>query len=191
LKNAASTTVDQTSVGAKKEGTVRVGVIVKTGAVGEGIAAADLSSAVQNSIGQYMKGTKVEVVPIEAKMAQAQAAEAKEKSCDFVLHATAAHKKGGAGFGGFGRMLSSVAPMMGAGGVAGHIAGSAIVTAASMSGNMKSKDEISLDLKLQSTTDNSVALAKVLKVKAKSDGEDIISSIIEQAATAILGAIGQ
>ena len=192
IKSAATTSnVEQPSVGAKKEGTVRVGVIVKTTAAGEGVAAADLSAAVQNSLSQYLKGTKVEIVAIEAKLAQAQAGEAKEKQCDFVLNATAAHKKGGGGFGGFGKIISSVAPMMGAGGVVGHIAGSAIVTAASMSGNMKSKDELTLDLKLQSASDNSVALAKQLKVKAKSDGEDIISSIIEQAATAILATIGQ
>jgi hypothetical protein len=176
----------------KKEGTVRVGVIVKTTAAGEGIAAADLSAAVQNSLGQYLKGTKVEVVPIEAKLAQAQVGEAQEKQCNYVLLATAAHKKGGGGgFGGFGRMLGSVAPMMGGGSIVGQIATSAIITATSMSGNMKSKDELSLDLRLQSTTDNSVALARQLKVKAKSDGEDIISAIIEQAATAILETVGK
>ena len=88
-------------------------------------------------------------------------------------------------------MLGSVAPMMGGGSIVGQIATSAIITATSMSGNMKSKDELSLDLRLQSTTDNSVALARQLKVKAKSDGEDIISAIIEQAATAILETVGK
>src|SRR5262245_23126057 len=44
IKNAATqNNVEQTSVGATKEGTVRVGLIVKTTAAGEGIAAADLS----------------------------------------------------------------------------------------------------------------------------------------------------
>jgi hypothetical protein len=193
IKNAATpSNVEQPSVGAKKEGAVRVGVIVKTTAAGEGIAAADLSAAVLNSLGQYVKGTKVEIVPIEAKLAQAQVAEAQEKQCNYILLATAAHKKGGGGgFGGFGKMLSSVAPMMGGGSIVGQIATSAIITATSMSGNMKSKDELTLDLKLQSTADNSVALTKQLKVKAKADGEDIISSIIEQAAQAILDTIGK
>jgi hypothetical protein len=80
---------------------------------------------------------------------------------------------------------------MGGGSIVGHIASSAIITAASMSGSMKSKDELSLDLKLQSTADNSVALARLLKVKAKSDGEDIISTVIEQAAQAILETVGK
>jgi len=35
------------------------------------------------------------------------------------------------------------------------------------------------------------ALAKQYKAKAKSDGEDIISPLVEQAATAIVGAVGK
>src|SRR5215213_1119283 len=52
----------------KKAGVVRIGLAsVKTGAVGEGINAAELAGAVQNTFAQYMKGTKVEIVPLEAK----------------------------------------------------------------------------------------------------------------------------
>ncbi|MFL6468424.1 MAG: hypothetical protein ACJ72Z_10750 [Pyrinomonadaceae bacterium] len=181
------------SVGPKKEGTVRIGMIVKTAATGEGIAPAELSAAVQNSLISYVKGTKVEVIPLEAKLASAQAEEAKQKECDYVLLATASHKKGGGGgFGGFGKMFSSVAPMVGyGGGIVGQVAASAVVTAVSLSGSVKSKDELSLDLKLQSAQDNSVTLAKQLKAKAKSDGEDIISQIIEQAAQSIIDTVGK
>lgn len=41
-----------------------------------------------------------------------------------------------------------------------------------------------LHLKLTSSTDNSSALSKQFKAKAKSDGDDIISAVIEQAAKA-------
>jgi len=88
-------------------------------------------------------------------------------------------------------MFSTVAPMAGYGSVAGQVAASAVVTAVSLSGNMKSKDELTMDLKLQSTVDNSVAMAKQLKAKAKADGEDIISQIIEQAAQALIDAVGK
>jgi hypothetical protein len=49
---------------------------------------------------------------------------------------------------------------------------------------------LTLDIKLNSLAGAS-ALAKQYKAKAKSDGEDIISPLVEQAATAILGAVGQ
>ena len=183
-----------TTLSAKKPGTVRIGVAVKTTSVGEGITANDLSAAIQNTIGQFLKGTKVEVVPLEARLAAAQAGEAKEKECDFVLTATAAHKKGGGGFG-FGKLVSAVAPVLPMGGVGGMVASqvltTAVITASSVAGNVKSKDELSLDLKLTSTTDNSVALAKQLKTKAKADGDDIISALVEQAAQAILDSVSK
>lgn len=184
------------AIGQKKAGTIRIGVAAKTTAVGEGITAADLTSAIQNSLGQYLKGTKVEVVPIEAKLAAAQTAEAQEKQCDFILQATAAHKKGGGGFG-FGKMLGQVVGQTGighTGSVAGNIAGQMATTAivaATVSGNVKAKDELTLDAKLVSPSDNSSPLTRQFKAKAKSDGDDIISLVVEQAAQAIIDTVGK
>ena len=183
-------------VGAKKDGTVRIGLAnVKVGAVGEGINAAELAGAIQNTLGEYLKGSRVELVPLEAKLASALGNEAKEKQCDFVLYATVSHKKGGGGMGMFGKIapvLGSVVPMAGmAGGMAGAVAGSvastAISTAAGATSNVKAKDELTLDLKIQNGA--SVAFTKQYKAKAKSAGEDIISPLIEQAAQAIIDAV--
>ena len=92
-------------------------------------------------------------------------------------------------------VLGNVVPMAGAaGGVGGQIAGSvastAIITAANVSGNVKSKDEITLDLKL-TKLGGAPAFAQVYKAKAKSDGEDIISQIIEQAAQSVVDTVGK
>jgi hypothetical protein len=187
------------AVGPKQAGTIRIGLAgVKTGAVGEGLTASDLAAAVQNTLFNYLKVPNVEVVTLDAKLASAIDGEAKQKECDFVMHATVSHKKGGGGFGMFkaiAPMLSSVAPMAGAGGsVAGHVAGTvasqAIITAANVSGNIKSKDEITLDLKLNKI-DGTSALAKAYKVKAKSNGEDIISAAVEQAAQSVVDSISK
>ncbi|HMT08976.1 MAG TPA: DUF4412 domain-containing protein [Pyrinomonadaceae bacterium] len=196
ISNAARQNSDvSTNVGAKQVGSVRIGLVVKTGAVGEGIAAADLAAAVQNTLGQYLKGTKTEVVPLEAKLASAQAEEAKQKECDQILTITASHKKGGGGGFGFGKMLGSVVSQTGightgstVGNIAGQVATQTIVSATSMSGNIKSKDEITLDLAMNATGGSST-LAKQFKAKAKSNGDDIISAAIEQAAQAILDAV--
>jgi len=195
---AASRSGESASVGAKKAGTVRIGVSVKTTAAGEGVLPNDLSAAIQNSLGDYLKGTKVEVVPLEAKLAAAQSAEAKEKECDYLLYATASHKKGGGGGFGFGKMLGQVVSQTGightgstVGNIAGQVATTAIVTAGSMSGSVKSKDEIALDLRLLSVTDNNPALARQFKTRAKSDGDDIVSAIVEQVAQALIDAVGK
>ncbi len=182
-------------LGAKQPGTIRLGIpAVKTGAVGEGISAADLAAAIRNTLGEYLKGTRVEVVQLDARLAGAQAEEAKQKECDFVLYANVSHKKGGGGFG-FGKVMSIAAPMIPmAGGMAGVVASQVIstaISASSMAGNVKKKDEMTLELKLQSPNDNSTPLAKQFKAKAQSDGDDIISMIVEQAAQAIIDAVGK
>lgn len=198
VSKAAATQPDAGSgpaVGAKQPGIIRLGVpTVKTGAVGEGISAADLGAAIRNTLGEFLKGTKVEIVPLEARLAAAQTEEARQKECDYVVYASVSHKKGGGGFG-FGKVLSAAAPMLPmAGGMGGYIAGQVINTAistASMAGNVKKKDEINLELKVHSAADNSATLARQFKKKAQSDGDDIISAIVEEAAQAIIDALGK
>ncbi len=177
----------------KKAGMVRIGLAsVKTGAVGEGVNAAELAGAIQNTFPQYLKGTKVEIVALEAKLQPAIDAEAKEKECDFVLYATVSHKKGGGGFG-FGKALGMAIGQTGigqtgstVGNVAGQVATQSIVAATS---NVKPKDELTLDIKLQNGA--SLVLTRQFKAKAKSAGEDIISPTVEQAAQAIIETVGK
>jgi hypothetical protein len=177
---------------AKQPGVVRIGVSVKTGSVGESISASDLAAAVQNTLGEYLKGTKIELIPLEAKLSGLIDGEAKTKECDFVLYANVSHKKGGGG--GFGGVFGSVlAPAIGSvglghtGSVAGNVATQAIVSAGSVAASVKSKDEITLDVKLNQTSGAAV-LTKQYKNKAKSNGQDIISPLIEQLAQAVVDA---
>jgi hypothetical protein len=196
VKNMSNATSNvSTTVGAKKPGVTRVGLAtVKTGAVGEGMNAAQLASAIGNSLAEYLKAPNIELVQIEARLASQIDAEAKQKECDFVVYTNVAHKKGGGGgFGGMfgkaaGGMLGNVIPMAGGTGaaIAANVATTAVYTAASMSANVKSKDEITLDIKVNAPGNATPAFARQFKAKAKSDGEDIISPLIEQAAQAIM-----
>jgi hypothetical protein len=184
---------------AKKAGTIRIGLAgVKTGAVGEGINPAELATAVRNSLAEYLKVPNVEIVSLDAKLASAIDAEAKEKQCDFVIYAGVSHKKGGGGgFGGmFGQTLGMAVGRVGIGGlgntaanIAGQVATQAIVTATSMSSNVKSKDEVTLDVRVSKIGAADV-LSQQFKAKAKSNGDDIISQVVEQAAQAIVNALG-
>ncbi len=71
IKNLSqSKSTDSTTVGAKKDGTVRIGMAgVKTGSIGEGLNAQELAAAIKNTLSEYLKGSKVELVPLEAKLA--------------------------------------------------------------------------------------------------------------------------
>ena len=97
--------------------TVRVGIAnVKAGSVGDGMNGAELSAAVQTSLSEYLKSPKIEIVPLDAKLATAVESEAKEKQCDYIVYAQISHKKGGGGFGMFktiAPVLTAVVPMAG------------------------------------------------------------------------------
>jgi hypothetical protein len=177
---------------------IRLGLVtVKTTSVGEGMDAQQFGSGIQNSLGEYLKSPVVEIVALEARLPSAIEAEAKEKAIDYLIFASVSHKKGG---GGFGKMFGAVAPMVGqvlpvagaaggmAGAIAGQVASTAIMTAATLSQNVKAKDSIELNVSMQKTSDKSNVLSKQLKGKAKSDGEDIITPLIGQAAQAVIDA---
>ncbi|HEY0462385.1 MAG TPA: hypothetical protein VGC97_24845 [Pyrinomonadaceae bacterium] len=184
-----------TTTDEKTAGTVRIGLAgVKTGAIGEGVNAAQLAGAIQNALPQYLKGTKVEIVPLEARLPTALDAEAVEKECNYVLYATISHKKGGGGFGMFKKIapvLGNVIPMAGMAGIAGSVAGTVASTAinSAATANVRAKDELTLDISLKNG--ETVALTKQFKAKAKSAGEDVISLLVEQAAAAIVDAVGK
>ena len=195
VKDMAARTGENSApeVGAKKSGILRVGLAnVKTDAVGEGMNASELAGAVQNTLSEYLKSPNVEVVRLEAKLPSAIESEAKSKECDFVIYATVSHKKGGGGFGMFGKALGSVVAQTGGGAwgnTAANVAGAVAVntiSAATVSQNIKSKDEITLDIKL--VKNGAQAFAKQYKQKAKGNGDDIITPLVEQAAQAILDA---
>jgi hypothetical protein len=59
-----------------------------------------------------------------------------------------------------------------------------------MSANVKSKDEITLDIRLNKVGASDV-LTQQYKAKAKSNGDDIISKVIEPAAQAVVTSIGR
>ncbi|HKG60699.1 MAG TPA: hypothetical protein VKB05_13150 [Pyrinomonadaceae bacterium] len=180
------------AVGPKREGVIRFGVAaVKTGNVAEWMNAQNLAAAVQNTLQQNLKGTNVEAILIEATGAGIQA-EAQQKQCDYIVFANVSHKKGG---GGFGSVLSSsvgqIASNVGYGsGTAAVVATNAVV-AATVAQNIKAKDELTLDVRLERPTSQTPSFAQTFKGKAKSAGEDIITPLSQQASQAIIASVSK
>jgi hypothetical protein len=193
VKNAANQSSNTTSeVGAKKQGVIRIGMAnVKTGSVGEGMNAQELAAAIKNTLAEYLKSPKIELVNIDAKLPSAIDAEAKEKECDYVIYAQVSHKKGSGGFGVFSKIAPVIGSVIPGGNVAETAASTTVYTAASASANVKAKDEISLDVKLNQPGNSTPTLSKQAKAKAKSDGEDIISPLVEQIAQAIVDTVAK
>jgi len=181
-----------TTVPPKRDGVIRLGVAaVKTGNVAEWMNAQNLAAAVQNTLVQNLKGTNVEAVVIEATGAAIQT-EAQQKQCDYVVFANVSHKKGG---GGFGSMLSSsvgqIASNVGYGSGTAAVIATNTVVAATVAQNIKAKDELTLDVRLERPGSTTPSFAQTFKGKAKSAGEDIITPVSQQAAQAIVSSIAK
>jgi hypothetical protein len=177
-------------VGPKREGVIRLGLAtVKPGNTAEGMDASQLALAVQNTLLQQLKTTQVEVVQLQASGAAMQA-EAQQKQCDYVIYANVAHKKGG---GGFGSMLSSsvgkVASNVGYGSGTAAVVAANTVAAATVAQNIKAKDEVTLDVRLEKPGSTTPSFAQTYKGKAKSAGEDIITPLCSQATQGMVAAV--
>jgi len=159
--------------------------------------AAQAAEAVSNTFKSYLTGPTIETIALAARLPSQAAEEAKQSECDYILHSSLIHKKGSGG-GLLGRALgdaasSAVWHIPGGGSAAGTIARTAAIsgvyTAASIAGSIKAKDEITLAYKLDATDGAKPSLVRTEKVKAKSDGEDVLTPLIEKAAETIAAAM--
>jgi hypothetical protein len=176
----------ETAAGPKQPGVVRVGVATPNALAADGIDTRQLAEAVRNTMVSYLSGPAVEVMPLQSRLPGQIDLEAKQKGCDFVVNMTVTHKKGGGG--GFGSFLKRAAPAAASAvSYGGSTAGAAAYTAADFSASVKSRDELTLQYTVQ-RAGGSPAAGATLKAKARSDGEDLISYLVGQAAAAVLDA---
>jgi hypothetical protein len=182
----SSTAASTTAVGPKRAGVIRIGVVaVKPGNVGEAMNAQQLAIAVQNTLIENLKGSNVEAIPIQGT--GGIQAEAQQKECDYLVFASVSHKKGGGGFGSFmNSAAGKVASNVGYGSSTAAAVATNTIVAATVAENIKAKDEMTLDVRLERPGATSPTFAQQYKGKAKSAGEDIITPLVQQAAQAML-----
>lgn len=141
---------------------------------------------------QYLGGPNTQLVPIDALLPTQVEAEAQQKQCDYIVYSSLTQKKTGhGGFLGRASGMAGMVPMMGAARSAGAIAAAANATyvaqqAATLSRGVKAKNEVTLEYKLQAPGNATPLVTDTQKAKASSDGEDVITPMVEKAATAIM-----
>jgi len=192
------------AVGPKAPGKIRIGIAPADAQLGQGNnAQADYATPIRNSIILMMNGPAVEIAALDARIPMQVQAEAVQKQCDYILFSSVTVKHGGGSFGKFmkmGNAAASMNPMMVmTKSVSAMAASQAAAQAASMTaqqqavsqlssfnGQIKSKDDVIVDYHLFPTGQEKAKLENSLKGKAKSDGEDVLTPLIQQAATTIL-----
>ena len=198
-------------LGPKAPGKMRIGVAPVDAQMGQGNnSQTDYGTPVRNAIVLIMSGPAVEVVALDARVPIQLQAEAKQKQCDFVLLSavTVKHSASGnfgklmkvgsmaANFTPLGMMTHTMTSMGGL--VAAQAATAAMQTAAmttqqqavnqlsGFNGQIKSKDEVSIEYQLLPTGQTQRKLDNTLKGKSKTDGEDLLTPLIQQAANTVL-----
>ena len=164
--------------------------------VGSGSAAA--SSATTDAFKSYLTGPTISVTVLSAKLASQAREEAKRAGCRYLLSVTVKQERKSESGGLFGRVASRAAQdaAWSAGitssSVTGRVVASAVAGAASAAADfantIRMRDELELAYQLQSS-DGTLAAARRATRKAKSDGEDLLTPLVERAAEEIANAI--
>jgi hypothetical protein len=196
------------TLGPKAAGKIRIGVAPPDAQVGQGSnTGADYSTPIRNAEIALMNGPAVEIAPLDSHIAMQLQAEAQQKQCDYILFSSVAVKHSSGGFGKFakfGSMAASMTPMGMAGGMKSAVAAQAAGMAASQmaqqqamnqlagfNGQIKSKDDVTVQYQLVATGQTAAVLQKSLQGKAKSDGEDVLTPLLQQTATDVLGQVSK
>jgi hypothetical protein len=162
-------------------------------------SSADGGTAVRETFASYLTGPTLAVAPLTAKLASQAHEEAKQASCKHVLYTSMKLERGKSGGGFLGKMIggaveSSAWELRGAatstaGRMVANAAASAAVEAArGLATNVKTKDELTLDWRLE-TIDGGVVAKNNTKAKASSDGQDLLTPMVARAAETIANAV--
>jgi hypothetical protein len=195
------------ALGPKAPGKIRIGIAPAQAQLGQGNnAQADYGTPIRNAIILIMNGPAVEITGLDAHIPMQLQAEAQQKQCDYILFSSVTVKHASGGFGSFMKKagpMTNMIPMVGmAGGMTGAMAGQAAGMAAQaaaqaaqqqavnqlsgFNGQIKSKDDVTVEYQLYPTGQPTIKLQNSLNAKAKSNGEDVMTPLIQQAATAVL-----
>lgn len=192
------------ALGPKAPGRIRIGIAPASAQLGQGNnAQADYATPIRNAVIFMMAGPAVEIAALDARIPIQLQAEAQQKQCDYILMSGVTVKHSSSGFGKFmkaGSMASNMTPVgMMAHSMTAMAASQAAAQAAAMTaqqqavsqlsqfnGQIKSKDDVTVDYQLYTTGQAGPKVQSSLKGKAKSDGEDVLTPLIQQEATNIL-----
>ena len=195
---------------AKPSGKVRIGIAPPEAQMGQGNnSGADYSTPIRSAEIALMSGPAVEIMPLDSHVPMQVQAEAKQKQCDYIMYSSVSVTHGQAtGFGKFakyGTMAASMTPMgamahgMGAAAAAQAAAAAASQMAqqqavnqlAGFNGQIKSKDDVSVQYQLVAAGQTVPVAQNTLQGKAKANGEDVLTPLLQQAATNVLTTVSK
>jgi hypothetical protein len=150
-----------------------------------------VASSVRNLLQSYLTGPSLRSIVLDAKLVSQANQEAIQKQCTKVLTVSLTRKAGGNG------KSKVAAAAQAAGTAAGYIPGSGIGEIAvagaaagaeaigSLASTTRAKDEMRIEYQVTSVDGGQILPPKTDSRKAQSNGEDIVTPLVERAANAI------
>jgi len=147
-----------------------------------------VAMSVRSLFQSYLTGPSLRSIALDSKLASQANQEAIQKQCTKVLTVSMTRKAGGNG-------KSKVATAaQAAGSAAGYIPGGGIAVAGAAAGaqaigslafNTRAKDEVRIEYRVTSVDGAQILAPKTDSRKAQSNGEDIVTPLVERASNAI------
>jgi hypothetical protein len=191
-------TITSPVVHQKKPGSVRIGLVTVRTHLKQFATNNDVADAVRAGWYSFLDGPAVEVVYIDSRLPIQINMEAEQQGCDYVIYSTVT-QKGRSNV--LGTMLTVAVPVaaaaipinvgsVGASAIRNSVQYGATNAAKEMATKaavqVASRDKVTLEYSLVKVDGKQPMVTKTLKAKAKSDGDDVYSSLIEQASEQIL-----
>ena len=155
----------------------------------------DPLAAVRDAFASFLTGPTLAVLPLNARLQSQVRQEAKLSGCVFLLLPAVKHERRSGGGGILGKVAGGAVQqgawaVTGSAGstvgrvVAGAAAGAASSAVYDYASSSRSKDELTLSYRLESGA-GALLIEKTEKRKAKSDGEDLLTPLVQRAAETI------
>ena len=157
-------------------------------------SASDVAAGLRDLFVSYLNGPALRTVTLDARLPAQAAIEARQKGCERMLLTTMVRKRDGGS--GLGSVLGQAA-----GTAAWHLpygAGGAVTRSAAIAGaqvaqglalDTRRKDEVRLEYRVGTPDTAATAKAVSSKAKARADGEDLLTPLVERASAEIFSAV--
>jgi hypothetical protein len=159
--------------------------------------AVTFSESLRELLISYLNGPSLRAIPLQARLASQALEEARQKNCGHVLLTSVTRERDEGST--FGRIFKEAAAPAAAYGLpAGGGAGQAAVRGAviggahavsSMARTSKARDEVTLEYRVGRADTVMQATARRDSAKAKTDGEDLLTPLVEKAAESIASSV--
>jgi hypothetical protein len=157
--------------------------------------------ATRETFTSLLTGPSLATYPLKARLESQVREEARQADCSYLLLSTLEHIQKKSGGSVFGKMAAGAAQQgaweagVASGSAVGRVAGQAAYGAAGQAAYnyavaVHNQDEITLRYRLEKA-DGTALVEKEDKRKAKSDGEDLLTPMVQQASEAIAKAVGK